>query len=99
MTVVRKRGAANAWSKTVGHTERVAAEFAALGLLSGILAAVGAVSLAWVIATQLFNLEFVPDPVLWVVGIVLGASIVGISGTLAVRSVINSSPVAVLRGN
>jgi putative ABC transport system permease protein len=77
----------------------VAAEFTALGLLAGILAAVGAASLAWVVASQLFDLEFIPDPLLWVAGIVIGATIVGVSGTLAVRSVINSSPVAVLRGN
>ena len=37
--------------------------------------------------------------VLWLAGVVLGTAIVGVSGTLAVRSVINSSPVAVLRGN
>lgn len=77
----------------------VAAEFTALGLLAGLLAAVGAAALAWVIANRLFDLDFVPDPVLWVLGVVLGTAIVGISGTLAVRSVINSSPVAVLRGN
>ena len=77
----------------------VAAEFTALGLLAGVLAAVGAATLAWVIANQLFDLEFVPDPVLWITGVVLGAAIVGVSGTLAVRGVINSSPVAVLRGN
>jgi putative ABC transport system permease protein len=77
----------------------VAAEFTALGLLAGVLAAIGAATLAWVIANQLFNLDFVPDPLLWFVGVLLGAGIVGVSGTLAVRSVINSSPVAVLRAN
>ena len=77
----------------------VAAEFTALGLLAGILAAVGAASLAYVVANQLFDLDFIPDPALWLAGIVLGATIVGVSGTLVVRSVVNSSPVAVLRGN
>jgi putative ABC transport system permease protein len=77
----------------------VAAEFTALGLLAGVLAAAGAATLAWVVASQLFELEFVPDPILWIAGIFLGATIVGASGTLAVRSVINSSPVTVLRGN
>ena len=76
----------------------VAAEFTALGLLAGVLAAVGAISIAWAVASQLFDLEFIPDPVLGILGVVLGAAIVGVSGTLAVRSVINTSPVTVLRG-
>jgi putative ABC transport system permease protein len=76
----------------------VAAEFAALGLLAGTLAAVGAAAIGYVIATQLFQLEFVPGVALWLGGLVAGTLIVGISGTLAVRSVINTSPVATLRG-
>jgi hypothetical protein len=35
---------------------------------------------------------------LWIGGLVLGAAVVGISGTLAVRSVVNESPVVTLRG-
>ena len=76
----------------------VAAEFAALGLLSGTLAAVGAAVIGYVIATQLFQLDFVPGLSLWLGGLVAGALVVGVSGTLAVRSVINHSPVATLRG-
>jgi putative ABC transport system permease protein len=76
----------------------VAAEFAALGLLAGTLAAVGAASIGYVLATQLFQLEFVPGIALWLGGLVTGAVVVGVSGTLAVRSVINHSPVATLRG-
>jgi putative ABC transport system permease protein len=76
----------------------VAAEFMALGLLAGTLAAVGAAALGYVLATQLFNLEFVPGAALWVGGLLAGALVVGVSGTLAVRSVINHSPVATLRG-
>ena len=76
----------------------VAAEFIALGLLSGTLAAVGAAAIGYVLATQLFQLDFVPGIALWLGGLVAGALVVGISGTLAVRSVINHSPVATLRG-
>ena len=74
----------------------VAAEFAALGLLAGTLAAVGAATIGYLIATQLFNLEFTPGITLWLGGLVAGALVVGVSGTLAVRSVINHSPVATL---
>jgi putative ABC transport system permease protein len=76
----------------------VAAEFIALGLLSGTLATVGAATIGYLVATQLFQLDFVPGMALWLGGLVAGALVVGISGTLAVRSVINQSPVATLRG-
>jgi putative ABC transport system permease protein len=76
----------------------VAAEFAALGLLAGTLAAVGAATIGYLIATRLFQLDFTPGIALWVGGLVAGALVVGVSGTLAVRSVINHSPVATLRG-
>ena len=38
----------------------VAAEFTALGLLAGTLAAIGAATIGYVLATQLFQLDFVP---------------------------------------
>ena len=76
----------------------VAAEFTALGLLAGTLAALGAAAIGYVIATRLFELDFVPGIALWLGGLVAGAVVVGVSGTLAVRSVVNHSPVATLRG-
>ena len=76
----------------------VAAEFTALGLLAGTLAAIGAASIGYLIATRLFQLEFTPGIALPLGGLFAGALIVGVSGTLAVRSVINHSPVATLRG-
>jgi putative ABC transport system permease protein len=76
----------------------VAAEFTALGLLAGTLAAVGAGLIGYVIATQIFELDYVPGPGLWLTGLAVGAALVGVSGTLAVRSVVNESPVITLRG-
>lgn len=75
----------------------VAAEFTALGLLAGTLAAVGAGAIGYVLATEVFELSYVPGPLLWPSGLAVGALIVGISGTLAVRSVVDESPVATLR--
>jgi putative ABC transport system permease protein len=76
----------------------VAAEFTALGLLAGTLAACGAGGIGYVIATQLFELDYFPGAGLWLSGLLAGAAVVGVSGTLAVRSVVNQSPVATLRG-
>jgi hypothetical protein len=46
----------------------------------------------------LFNLDYTFDITVWVVGLVAGAGLVGISGTLAARSVVNHPPIATLRG-
>jgi putative ABC transport system permease protein len=75
----------------------VAAEFAALGFLSGTLAAVGATTIGWVLARRLFSLQFTFDPWLWVVGLVCGTLLVGVSGTLATRRVVNTPPIQTLR--
>jgi len=76
----------------------VAAEFLSLGLLVGTLASVGAGLIGYLLATELFQLDYVPGLWLWVSGLAAGGLIVGVSGTLAVRSVVNESPVATLRG-
>jgi putative ABC transport system permease protein len=76
----------------------VAAEFTTLGLLAGLLAAFGASAAGYFLATQLFNLKYTPDPLVWIVGLISGALLVGVSGTLATRSVVNHPPVATLRG-
>ena len=76
----------------------VAAEFTALGLLAGTLAAVGAGTIGYFLATRLFQLDYAPGVGLLASGLVAGALLVGISGTLAVRSVVNESPIATLRG-
>ena len=76
----------------------VAAEFTALGLLAGTLAALGAGLVGYILAEQVFELEYAPGPLLWLSGIAVGTLLVGVSGTLAVRSVVNESPVVTLRG-
>jgi putative ABC transport system permease protein len=76
----------------------VAAEFIVLGILAGTLAAVGAAVIGYVVATGLFQLDYAPGAALWIGGVLVGAALVGVSGTLAVRSVVNQSPVVTLRG-
>ncbi len=90
--------------RTLGATRRtvlqgVAAEFVALGVLSGVLGALGATVAGYFMATRLFNLEYSLDLWVWSVGLVFGVLVVGVSGTLATRSVVNHPPIATLRQN
>ena len=93
----------SAMLRTLGASRRVvlqgvAAEFTTLGLLSGTLAAVGATAAGYFLATRLFNLDYTFSFAVWGIGLAAGALLVGISGTLATRSVVNHPPVATLRG-
>jgi putative ABC transport system permease protein len=94
----------SAMLRTLGATRRtvlqgVAAEFVALGLLSGVLGAMGASVVGYFLATQLFDLEYTVDLWVWSLGLTSGVLLVGLSGTLATRSVINHPPAATLRQN
>lgn len=75
----------------------IAVEFVALGSLAGILAAFGATAVGYVMAEQVFDLDYTVDPVLWVVGLVFGSAIVGVTGTLATRKAVTEPPIIVLR--
>ncbi len=75
----------------------VAAEFSALGFLAGTLGAFGASAVGWLVARRLFSLQFTPDPKVWVIGLVFGTILVGVSGTLATRRVVNTPPIVSLR--
>ncbi|GFE78263.1 inner membrane transport permease [Steroidobacter agaridevorans] len=93
----------SAMLRTLGASRRVvlqgvAAEFTTLGILSGTLAAIGATAAGYFLATEIFNLDYTFDMTVWAVGLVAGAVLVGLSGTLATRSVVNHPPVATLRG-
>ncbi len=92
----------SAMLRTLGASRRVvlagvASEFTALGMLSGTLAALGATLAGWLLATQLFELEYTLDPWVWLIGLASGAIIVGGAGTFAARNVINHPPINILR--
>jgi putative ABC transport system permease protein len=94
----------SAMLRTLGASRRVvlqgvAAEFTTLGLLSGTLAAVGATAAGYFLATRVFDLDYTFSFAVWGIGLAAGAVLVGVSGTLATRSVVNHPPVATLRGN
>jgi putative ABC transport system permease protein len=93
----------SAMLRTLGARRRVvlagvAVEFAALGVISGVLAAAGASGVAWLLARRVFQLEFIADPLVWVAGLLAGLLVVGGTGVLATRTVVTHPPVNVLRG-
>ena len=74
-----------------------AAEYAALGFASGLLGALAATLVAWVLASRIFSLPYAPDWRVWVLGLLAGTAIVTLSGMAATRGVLRTPPVETLR--
>ncbi len=72
-------------------------EFAALGVLSGGLASAGASIAGVYIASNVLQIPYTPDPMVWFYGLVGGGLLVCFAGWLATRSVVNQPPVLTLR--
>jgi putative ABC transport system permease protein len=88
--------------RTLGASRRlilagVGAEFFALGLLAGLLAAIGASAIGYLLATRVFELEYTLDPLVWSAGVLAGTLVVGLSGLLATRAAVVAPPVSTLR--
>ncbi|MGH8138647.1 MAG: ABC transporter permease [Steroidobacteraceae bacterium] len=75
----------------------VLAEFATLGLLSGLLAAAGASIAAYFIDTRVLQLTYTFDWRICIEGLLGGALLVAATGWLATRSVVNQPPLQTLR--
>ena len=75
----------------------LAVEFTVLGCLAGLLAAGGAMLTGWVIAEQIFNLDYTVNWILPLVGVIAGSLIVGLTGIGATRKAVSEPPVTVLR--
>ncbi len=93
----------SAMLRTLGASRAVVlqgllAEFVALGLLAGVLASTAAAFAGWYAARHWFDLAYHFNVWLWVAGLGGGALVVGVAGWLATRSVVNTSPLATLRG-
>ncbi|MCD9029811.1 FtsX-like permease family protein [Luteimonas sp. BDR2-5] len=74
-----------------------ASEFAAIGLLSGLVAAIAASVLAGVVAVQVFDLPWRPNWLLAVVGGGLGVLVTLLAGLWATRRVLDAPPSVTLR--
>jgi len=92
----------SAMLRTFGASRRrvlggVASEFLAIGLLAGVLAASGATLAGYLLAENLFDLEYRFSPELWLAGPLLGMLFVGLSGLAATWRVVTRAPLNVLR--
>ncbi|MGB9429677.1 MAG: FtsX-like permease family protein [Gammaproteobacteria bacterium] len=88
--------------RTLGASRKLirsatAVEYAALGFAAGLLGALAATIVAWLLANRVFSLPYHPDWRVWLIGILAGTFIVAISGLLATRRVLNTPPVETLR--
>ena len=75
----------------------VLVEFAAIGLLAGVLAASIATLGGYVVASQLLDVPYHPDPLLWLGGVLSAVVLVCLAGYLSTRSALAQSPLGVLR--
>jgi putative ABC transport system permease protein len=73
------------------------AEFFALGMLSGLVAAAGATATAYVLADRVFHIPFGWNPSLWAIGILGGALGVAAAGWLGTRRTLRHPPLVLLR--
>jgi putative ABC transport system permease protein len=88
--------------RTLGAQTRLisgglALEFGLLGLIAGVLAAVGAELMAGLVLVNSFDMEYSPQPAIWLVGPVSGALLVGLLGYIASRKAVSQPPLLVLR--
>jgi putative ABC transport system permease protein len=75
----------------------LAAEFAVMGLLAGVLAAFCASAAGYVLAEQVFELDYQLNMLLWVIGILGGMLGIGIAGILGTRQVLARPPLSIIK--
>ena len=90
--------------RTLGASRRtvlkgVLAEFAAIGVLAGLIAAAGASVAAYFLTTRVLDLPYAFSPWACVTGLVGGGLVVAASGWLATRAVVRQPPLATLRAD
>jgi putative ABC transport system permease protein len=88
--------------RTLGARRRtllfgLAAEFVLLGTLAGLLGALGAAAVGWLLATRVFELPYHAGAWLWLLGPGGGALVVGLSGLLGTWRTVDQPPLQVLR--
>ena len=88
--------------RTLGASTRVlgtmlALEYTTLGLIAGIIGAVGALALSWAVCRYVFEIDWSPSAPVLVVGAVVTTALVGVIGVVASLDVLRKKPLATLR--
>ncbi len=78
-------------------TTTLALEYCALGLLAGIIGAIGALGLSWGVTRHVLEIPWRPAPGVLSAGAVLTMLLVGVVGILASADVLRKKPLATLR--
>ncbi len=73
------------------------AEFAVLGIIAGALGALGASAIGWVLATRIFELDFIWNGWIWLAGPALGLACVVLNAWAGARAALGRPPMAALR--
>jgi len=73
------------------------AEFLLIGAAAGFVAATGANGLALFLAQRFLQLDYAPDPAVWLIGVAAGALGVAAAGHFGTRRALNTAPLQVLR--
>ena len=73
------------------------AEFAALGLIAGLLASAGAIAIGFVLAVRVFQFEYVWNGWIWLAGPALGLACIVLNASAGARAALNQPPIVALR--
>ena len=73
------------------------AEFVALGLIAGLLAAAGATAIGLMIAQQVFNFAYHVNHWVWMAGPLLGVACVAVNMLAGARAALERPPMLALR--
>ncbi len=88
--------------RTLGASTRmlttiVALEYSALGLLAGLIGALGSLALSWAVTKFLLDIAWKPAPFLLLAGVVVTCALVAAVGVLASAEVLRQKPLGALR--
>ena len=82
-------------SRTVAAT--LAVEYGALGTLAGVVAALGATALTWVVSRQVLDIRWSPPVGIGIIGLVVTGVVACVVGVAASLDVLRRKPLATLR--
>lgn len=88
--------------KTIGGDKKLVGtilltEFVGLGIISGVLASIGSQIALFFLQTRFMQITFEPAHLLWVLGPIIGAVLIGFVGWASTRVLINTPPIQIIR--